>query len=186
MAIFSRIFRLCKADFHGVMDQMEDKGLLLKQYLREMEAALRQKQERQSQLHQSCRQIERELSQREEEVDKLEKDLDLAVRKDKDDIAKMLIRKRRTIQAGCQGLQRQLQALEEEKGELAQVLEQQQMQYQELKAKAAVYCRQTEHRSYKEAFEMTDASTGAQTTSEEEIELELLQRKETLQQGGIQ
>ncbi len=186
MAIFSRIFRLCKADLHGVMDQMEDKGLLLKQYLREMEAALKQKQERQSQLHQSCRQIEGDLSQRREEVAKMEKDLDLAVRKEKDDIAKMLIRKRRTIQAGCQGLQRQLQALEEEKKELAELLDQQQMQYQELKAKAAVFCRQTERRRFEEAFEMTDGSAGAQTTSEEEIELELLQRKEALKQGGVQ
>ncbi len=186
MAILSRMFRLCKADLHGVMDQMEDKGLLLKQYLREMEEALKQKQERQTQLNQTCRQIQRDLTQRNQEMDKLDKDLDLAVRKDKDDIAKMLIRKRRTIQAGCQGLQHQQQILEEEKEGLTQTLDQQQMQYQELKAKAIAFCQQAEHHAFQEAFEMVDASAGGQPPSEEEIELELLQRKEALQQGGAQ
>ena len=32
MGIMTRIMRLCKADLHGVMDQLEDKELLLKQY----------------------------------------------------------------------------------------------------------------------------------------------------------
>ena len=40
MGLFSRITRLCRSDLHGVMDQLEDKNLLLKQYLREMEEAL--------------------------------------------------------------------------------------------------------------------------------------------------
>ena len=32
MGIFSRMVKLCTADLHGVMDQLEDKGLLLKQH----------------------------------------------------------------------------------------------------------------------------------------------------------
>ena len=33
MSIMTRFVRIFKADIHGVMDQLEDKGLLLKQYL---------------------------------------------------------------------------------------------------------------------------------------------------------
>ena len=44
MGLFTRMVRLCKADMHGVMDQMEDRGLLLKQHLRDMETALHQKE----------------------------------------------------------------------------------------------------------------------------------------------
>ena len=44
MGIMSRMLRLWKADLHGVMDQLEDKALVLKQYLREMEVSLKQKQ----------------------------------------------------------------------------------------------------------------------------------------------
>ena len=44
MAILTRIFRLFKADIHGVMDHIEDQGLLLKQHLRDMEESLVQKE----------------------------------------------------------------------------------------------------------------------------------------------
>jgi len=40
MAILTRIIQLFKADIHGVMDQLEDQGLLLKQHLRDMEESL--------------------------------------------------------------------------------------------------------------------------------------------------
>ena len=50
MGILSRVVRLCKADLHGVMDQMEDKELLLKQHLREMQAVMAGRQARLYQL----------------------------------------------------------------------------------------------------------------------------------------
>jgi len=53
MGIFTRIIRLCKADMHGVMDQMEDQGLLLKQHLRDMETALNRKEMYLKQMKQS-------------------------------------------------------------------------------------------------------------------------------------
>ena len=37
MSIATRFVRLWKADLHGVMESIEDKGLLLKQCLREMQ-----------------------------------------------------------------------------------------------------------------------------------------------------
>jgi phage shock protein A len=166
------------------MDQIEDKGLLLKQYLREMESALKEKQTRQSQLHQTCRQIQRDLSQQNLEREKLEKELELAVRKDKDDIARMLIRKRRMLQVCCDGMQRQLQRIEEEGAQLTEILNQQQLQYRELKVKAAEYCRWTEQRPFAEASEVMAESGFSSPPTEEEVEIELLQRKEALKQGG--
>ena len=40
MGLANRMYRIWKADIHGIMDQMEDKGLLLRQHLREMEEEL--------------------------------------------------------------------------------------------------------------------------------------------------
>lgn len=182
MGILSRIFRLCKADVHGVMDQMEDKGLLLKQYLREMESGLKEKANRLEHITQSCRQIERDLTQRREEVQKLEKDLDLAVFKDKDDIARMLIRKRRTLQVTCEQLGHRNESLVEEKRALAETLDRQRLQYDQLKFKVAAFCQQAEQGP----VDAIDASIAWKTPTQEEIELELLQRKEALQQGGSQ
>ena len=44
MGIASRMVNIFKADVHGVVDQFEDQGLLLKQYLRDMAEALSQKE----------------------------------------------------------------------------------------------------------------------------------------------
>ena len=184
MSILSRMFRLCKADLHGVMDQIEDKRLLLKQYLREMENALKQKQTRQSALNHTRRQIQNDLLQRRLELEKLEKELDLAIRKDKDDIAKMLIRKCRSLNACCEAMQNRQQRLEEEEAHLAKILDHQQLQYQALKAKAADSDREPALVSFGEASEMMFESHFSAIPAEEEIALELLQRKEALKQGG--
>ena len=184
MGVFSRIFRLCKADLHGVMDQLEDKSLLLKQYLREMEESLKYKEARLEQINGSCRQIQRDLVQRNNEGQKLEQDLDLAVRKEKDEIARMLIRKRRTLQSACRQLQRQLDTLAEEQGQVAGTLEKQRLQYDQLKAKAAAFCRQAEEPRLEDAMETMDGAFAWLTPSEEEVELELLQRKEVARKGG--
>jgi phage shock protein A len=184
MSIFSRMFRLCKADLHGVMDQLEDKGLLLKQCLREMEESLKHKEGRLDQIDRAGEQIRRALDRHNEESVKLEQDLELAVGKEKDEIARMLIRKRRTLQGGCGQLQRQLEALEEERGQVAGTLEKQRLQYDQLKAKAGAFCRQAEDRRFEEPLETMDGAFAWQTPSEQEIELELLQRKEAARKGG--
>ncbi len=184
MGILSRMLRLCKADVHGVMDQLEDKGLLLKQALREMEAGLKAKDNRLAHISGRCRQIERELSARREEVKKLEKDLDLAVSKEKDDIARMLIRKRRTLQSSCDQLVGQMVGLTEEQNALSETLARQRMKYDQLKIKAAAFCQQAESREFEATADASDTAYGWKAPTEEEIELELLQRKEALAQGG--
>lgn len=184
MAILSRMFRLCKADLHGVMDQLEDKQLLLKQYVREMEQSLAYKTTRQSQLDEGCQKIKRDLDRRQIEVEKIEKDLDSALRKGKDEIARMLIRKRRAQQMACDQIQRQLQVMEEESTRVGETLAKQRLQYDQLKVKAAAFGRLAEQ-PFQEMDPLGASGTVAwPTPSEEEIELELLQRKEALQKGG--
>ena len=184
MSVFSRLFRLCKADLHGVMDQLEDKGLLLKQCLREMEESLKHKESRLEQIAHTGEQIRRSLARHNEESLKLEQDLKLAVGKEKDEIARMLIRKRRTLQGGCGQLQRQLEALSEEQVQVAGTLEKQRLQYDQLKAKAAAFCRQAGEHRCEDPLGTMDGAFAWLTPSEEEIELELLQRKEAARKGG--
>lgn len=187
MGVFSRLFRLCKADLHGVMDQMEDKSLLLKQYLREMEESLKRKENQLEGISRSCLGIQRDLEQRGDEAQKLARDLDLALGKEKDDIARMLIRKRRTLQSGSEQLQRQLEIMAQDRDRLAQMLSRQRLQYDQLKVKAAAFCQHAEQRRWEEHAspmqgDYTDYTWAVPT--EDEIELELLQRKEALGKGG--
>ena len=184
MGLFSRLTRLCKADVHGVMDQLEDKGLLLKQYLREMEASLTEKKKAHETLGSRYRLAQRDLHQHREEMQKLEKDLNLAVAKEKDDIARMLIRKRLTLQESCGQLTFHLDSLKEEKCTLAETLSHQRLQYEQLKLKAAVFCQRNLAQERSEAVVAPPISPAWKAPSDADIELELLQRKEAAQQGG--
>ncbi len=184
MGIFSRLVRLCRSDLHGVMDQLEDKDLLLKQYLREMGDDLNQKKARLARMTQTGQEIERDLAGRRKTLEQLETDLNLSVTREKDDIARMLIRKRRTLEAGCVRLQHQLERLREELGGLAETLEQQTLQYEQLKVKAAAFHQQAEQNRAETPDVFDEAPFQWASPSEEEIELELLQRKEALNTGG--
>jgi phage shock protein A len=184
MAILSRMMRLFKADVHGVMDQLEDKGLLLKQYLREMETGLEAKEGRLNRIESALRQAESDLDQREEEVQKLENDLDLAVRKEKDDIARMLIRKRRLLQGSCEQLKHQIEALTQEKSSLSETLSRQRLQYDQLKIKVAAFRQRARSEGFDGVIAVDEPSQSWRAPTEEEIELELLQRKEAVREGG--
>jgi phage shock protein A len=184
MAIVSRMLRLFKADVHGVMDQLEDKGLLLKQYLREMEASLEEKQGRLNRTLHAIRQAEGDLDQRETEVQKLEEDLDLAVRREKDDIARMLIRKRRSLQGSCEQLNHQIEALTQESSRLSETVARQRLQYDQLKVKVATFRQRARSEGFDDLIVAGAPSQAWRTPTEEEIELELLQRKEALQERG--
>lgn len=182
MGIMTRLLRLWKADVHGVMDQLEDKALLLKQYMREMETSLQQKESHLAQLGRTCEQIKNDLAIREKELGKIETDIELSVRKDKDDIARKLIRKRLTLQAEAQRLDTELEQLQEEEKRVSEILRQQQLQYERLKVKAAAYCQRSEGRPGGGA-EWSGAASPCLAT-DEEVELELLRCKETFFQGG--
>jgi phage shock protein A len=166
------------------MDQMEDKGLLLKQYLREMATGLKEKEARLSQITQRFRHLESELSHRRQELRKMEEDLQLAVRREKDDIARVLIRKRRTLQGSCEQLGYQNEQLSDERRHLAETLDRQRLQYDQMKIKVASFGRQGVGQGFESSATATAALSAWQEPAPEEIELELLQRKEALQKGG--
>jgi len=184
MVIMSRMLRLWKADLHGVMDQLEDKALILKQYLREMEASLEQKQAHLRQLGHTCEQIRKDLAIRAKEKENVEKDIELAVRKEKDDIARKLIRKRITLQADGERMEVQLSRLIEDEERLTGILSEQQAQYERLKIKAAAYGQQVGQRSMEDSSSIWPEPVKMNLATEEEVELELMRIKETFSQGG--
>jgi phage shock protein A len=119
-----------------------------------------------------------------QEQEKLEVDIALAVRKEKDEIARMLIRKRMLPAATHARVESQRRHLEEEAQRLAQTIAEQQENYEQLKARAAVYCRQAEQRCAEDSASLWAEPAGPMPATEEEVELELMRRKEALSRGG--
>jgi len=182
MGIVSRAIRLCKADLHGVMDQMEDKDLLLRQHLREMEAAMAERQARIDRLEETLHAGRRDLATHEKQRQALESDLERAVARDKDDIARMLIRKlfplRQTVETVTQHLNTMAEQLDEEQDRLGA----QRLAYDETRHRvAAVRERRRRGENLPDRGRLSDMHPS--TPSEEEIEWELMQRKEAAETG---
>ncbi len=180
MSIMSRMIRLWKADIHGVMDQFEDKKLLLNQHLRDMEEALEQKEGKLRNLHASRNRSAEELEKYESEIDKLEKDLDAAIDREKDDIARFLIRKIRPLKDHREELKHHIAGLEKEIRALQECISEQRLEYERLQLRAGDFIRKSEREEWSYAF---PSGKAGRDLSEEEIELELLRRKEKMKGG---
>jgi phage shock protein A len=185
MAILTRIIRLFKADIHGVMDQIEDPGLLLKQHLRDMEESLVQKEMQLKKMGIARDQAQQEFQQGKKETDNLESDLEVAIKKDRDDIARMLIKKLKPLTHIQTERGNHIDLLNHEMRQFKENLEQQRLQYEQLKQKATAYFHRTETQRWEAPWAAAPAGFSVHELSEEEVELELLQRKEAIK-GGVQ
>ena len=94
MALINRVSRLFKADFHAVLDHIEEPEQLLKQAIRDMEDDLAATEQRIT----LCAHDQDALSVRRSELDdtlsEIDEQLDLCFESDKDDLAKNLIRRK--------------------------------------------------------------------------------------------
>ncbi len=183
MAIMTRFIRLCKADVHGVMDELEDKGLLLKQHLREMEEALERKEARLKAMTGYREQAQRQLDRHEREIQKMEQDVTLALQKDKEDIARFLIKKLKPLRSHCDELRQHMDGLDKEMAQLQGCVEEQRRLYEQIQLRAASFLQKEERQQWDEALSIVLPMRPSKEPSEEEVELELLARKEALKGG---
>ena len=183
MGIMTRFMRLCKADIHGVMDQLEDKGLLLKQYLRDMEEELAQKEARLRKLVVSRDKLQQDKDKYSEECARLNQDIESAIKKDKDDIARLLIKKIKPVATHRDEIARHIENLGREITQLHGLIEEQRLQYEQLELRAKEYFHMEEREKWEKTISTTVPSTPSGEPSEEEVELELLKRKEAIEGG---
>ena len=186
MGIMRRMIRICKADLHGMMDQIENRELLLRQYLREMEMAIREKEAMITSLLQTRRQAIRERDQLAGEILKLENDVNTAIRKEKDDIARMLIRKTGSMAHIRDDLAINVTDHDSKIQQLRETLKQQQQIYNQIKMKAQSVFREKSLEDLNTILKTPSKTDIAWEPSEEEVELELLKRKETIFEGAAQ
>jgi phage shock protein A len=180
MGIASRIVKIFKADIHGVMDQFEDQGLLLKQYLRDMEEALNQKEVKLARKIALQNQAQKEHHKYKQQYQSLDHDLTVAVQKGKDSIARMLIRKTQPLVSLCDELADQVATLGEEISQYEQHLSEQRLQYEQLKIRSAEFFHRAEMQGREKDMRDIISNNIPGELSEEEIELELIKRKESL------
>ncbi len=169
MKLLDRVSRLVRSDAHGILDQLEERSLLLKQHLREAELEVADKQARVEALAEDQRRMREEAERLGARERSLDDDVELALAGGKTELARFAVARLLPVREARQLLESRIADVAAERQRLDERLEAQQAQLAELRvrvqAKLAALRR-----------DGTPAVAAARSVAGEEIELELLRR----------
>jgi phage shock protein A len=170
MRVFERIGRIVRADAHGMMDQLEERSLLLKQHLREAELEVVQKRAKLDAIDEECRRHKADGQRLEVHVASLDEDVELALSGDDPELARFAVRRLLPKREALRALFARAVQLEERRSRLQAQLEVQEAQLAELRPRV----RAALARPDPEPMEFG----GEPAITDEEVDLELLRRHE--------
>ena len=180
MKVLERFSRIVRADAHGMMDQMEERSLLLKQHLREAELEVARKRTELEALEEERRTVAEDGQRLESEVASLDEDVEIARRGEDVELARFAVRRWLPKREALRVLLARAARLEERRNRLADRLERQEARLAELRTRV----RAALERPDDPAVEFAEG----RVVTDEEIDLELLRRREVegedLRRGG--
>ncbi len=175
MALINRMARLFTADMHAVLDRMEEPTVLLRQAVREMEAAVATSERHIAALEQARSSMASRRQQLEAAITELTGQLDVCFASGSDELARKLIRRRLHSERYARHLADRLDAadatLAAARGELASHRE----QLDHVRQKAALFDDRDDTDSRQHAF---DASGDGVTVGDDEVEVAFLREKQ--------
>ena len=175
MALVTRLTRLFQADFHAVLDQIEEPDLQLKQAVREMQFALEQDQQRHKLLAHEVEQIDKAKGVTAALLQGFDKELDICIAAKKDDLARDLIRRKLVGEKQLQASLQQSDALRSQIQNLAKAIDEQGQQLTSMKQKMELLV--SDEPSFNPGNNPVD------TIRNEEIEIALLREKQRRVKG---
>ena len=161
MALITRLSRLFEADFHAVLDRIEEPDLQLRQAVREMQLALDQNQA--EQLAKAAVELTASLEGYDEE-------LDICLAANKDDLARDLLRRKLAADRQLQAAKNQSAGIEAQQQRLASEIDEQREQLTSMKQKLELLV--SDDNPLAREFDHADAIRN------EEIEIALLREKQ--------
>ena len=171
MALITRLFRLFQADFHAVLDRIEEPDLQLRQAVREMQFALEQDQQRQKLLQHEAGQLDEATAGISHKLQALDEELDICLAAHKDDLARDLVRRKLGAEQQLQATRERAAAIELQLQTLDRQLDEQTQQLTAMKQKLELLVSAEDSH-----FHARPGS--AQTIRNEEIEIALLREKQ--------
>ena len=178
LRLIDRIGALLRADAHGVVDALEERGLLLRQALREAELELLQKRARVAALTEEEARLRDEHERRQTAVAALDEDVALALAGEKEELARFAVRRLLPERRELENLGTQIEEVAAAREKLELRLEEQQEAFQALRVRARTQLAQASRPA-----EARDP-LAPPDVADEEVELELLRRRGALV-GGV-
>jgi phage shock protein A len=118
MALITRVSRLFQADFHAVLDRIEEPEVLLRQAVREMEEELARDEQRSKLLQHEQRQLTTRETELKQSLHDIEEELDTCFEAGNDDLARTCIKRKLEAQRFGKNISRKRGALKETLDEL--------------------------------------------------------------------
>jgi phage shock protein A len=178
MRLLERITTLVRADAHGVVERLEERGLLVRQHLRDAELALGEDRARLDALGEEAERLDEETRRREASVADLDADVALALAREESGLARFACRRLLAERAALGTTARRAQALGVERARLEARVEAREEELQALRERARALLARTR----REEAPAPDRAPAA-GISEEEVDLELLRRREAKVSG---
>jgi len=139
MALITRVSRLFKADFHAVLDQIEEPGALLRQSIREMEEALEDAQLRLAHTARRKEKLAFRLNELDRSLVELDEKLDLCFKSAQDGLARGLVKRKLESIAFRNQIDEQHRAIAQDASQQKSTLAKNQQALESLRQKAEVF-----------------------------------------------
>jgi phage shock protein A len=167
--VFERLGLLLKADAHGVIESLEERSLLAKQLVREAELEVARKRDRVEAIDRELARLGAEGARGGEELRALDADVELALGRGEEELARFAARKLLTGQRAQTARDARSGALTRERADLAERLARQETELDELRERVRA-------RLHEEANRGEGVSCPA-PVAEHDVSLELLRRR---------
>lgn len=136
MTIITRMSRLFKADFHRVLDHIEEPEALLRQAIREMQINLDTAQINLSKSEQRNQELTGRLTELEQSIEDIDTQLDLCFESKKEDLARGLVKRKLEANALKKQLDGQQLKLNQSINQQQEAFAQNQLSFEHLRQKA--------------------------------------------------
>lgn len=177
MPLINRITRIFRSDMHAVLDRIEEPDILLKQAVRDMEEEIVRDERRLKLLNHElagCRARQDEL---EPNLEQLDEELDICFASGKEDLARVLIRKK--LEAGRlhKASSRKQQYLQADMTELDTRLEENRVRLETMKQKLEILTQRLDSEPEQGSI-LDNASLHETAVSNEDVEVAFLREKQ--------
>lgn len=173
MALITRVSRLFQADFHAVLDRIEEPDVLLRQAVREMEEELARDEQRSKVLQLEQRQLTGRESELKRSLHDIEAELDTCFEAGNDDLVRACIRRRLEVQRFGKHLSRTLVALGETLDDLNTRIRENRTRLESMRQKAELLAGEIARTPPAENWTVPDINV-----RDEDVEVALLREKQ--------
>jgi len=173
MALITRVSRLFQADFHAVLDRIEEPDLLLRQALREMEDSFSSDQQQLKLLQHERAHLENRGRGLGRELQQMDDELDICFSSRQEELARALIRRKLEAQRHLQLTEEKRASIQDACLALKQKLSEQQVQLENIRQKVELLSEQPLSADYEGGWQ-----PHAPAIADDEIEIAFLKERQ--------